>query len=80
MANYRQCDTCGAYHTGEHLTLADWARTARYRPQHLSSGAACVSDCGEAEDHRRKLWRLADYRVTSVTGGTIWLMSRKGAE
>lgn len=38
--------------------------------------AACIPDGSNLVD-RWGLWHLTDYRVTSVTGGAIWLMPRK---
>ncbi len=42
-------------------------------------GLAVVIPDSQAIAHSRTwLWDLADYRVTSATGGSIWLMPKDG--
>jgi hypothetical protein len=41
-----------------------------------ATGAYVVPDCDAIRQIRTYLWNLSDYRVSSVTGGSIWLIPR----
>ena len=61
------------------MTLFEWeCTTGAYVGQH-DSGARWVPDSqtrmGDADRHL--LWRLDDYLVRSVVGGSIWLLPRQ---
>ncbi len=65
------------------MTLAQWAKfTGKVVHDHKHSditGAKWVADYyGEPEEYRADLWRLEDYVVSSVLGGSIWLVPRLG--
>jgi len=63
------------------MTLSEW--TAQdgipYRVT-FQGTAAWIPDFLDNDRQRRslraQLWNLSDYRVTSVTGGSIWLMPK----
>lgn len=57
------------------MTLAGWAEQSKYAPKHWKNGVYTVPQV-EPEDSQRLLWRLSDYLVSSVTGGSIWLIPR----
>jgi hypothetical protein len=57
------------------MTLAEWAERSKYAPRKHASGAYHVPQV-EPEDSQRLLWHLTDYLVSSVTGGSIWLVPR----
>lgn len=46
-----------------------------YTPQNPPT--MVIPDFAGDETVRAKLWRLDDYRVSSVSGGSIWLTPRK---
>jgi hypothetical protein len=61
------------------MTLAEWAEQSEYRVGEHGA-ARWVPDVAtdRALAIRSQLWDLDDYRVSSVSGGTIWLMPRTG--
>lgn len=46
------------------------------QPSGPASGAYVVPDTDAIRQVRTSLWSLEDYRVSSVSGGTIWLIPR----
>lgn len=60
-------------------SLAEWAeRNPDVYVGTTPNGMRWIADQQTDERHDRwQLWRLTDYVVTSVTGGTIWLQLRK---
>lgn len=60
------------------ITLAQWLKNTRAVPvsdsRHLP--AIGIRDDRTIDHDRTWLWALSDYRVTSVSGGTIWLMPK----
>ncbi len=60
------------YH--KHPTLSEWADANKIG---LIPYGECMTVPDQDYPHRSGLWALADYVVTSVTGGTIWLAPRK---
>jgi hypothetical protein len=63
------------------MTLAEWLQDCPYiaRP-HGQGGAMVLPDSGVSERKRAQLSTLSDYRVSSVTGGSIWLIPRDSGE
>lgn len=62
------------------MKLSEWAEGWPYRLQMHVSGACSVPDSLESradESYRAKAWRLEDYLVSSVSGGSIWFIPRK---
>lgn len=58
-------------------TLAELLPSLDYAPQALPSGAVVYPDSGwRNERQRAQLWQLRDYQVSSVSGGSIWLLPR----
>jgi hypothetical protein len=61
------------------MTLGQWIQTANYPYTGRWNGHAYViADCAGNPPARRSLWNLSDYRVSSVCGGSIWLMPKEG--
>ena len=61
------------------MTLFEWeVKTGVYVGSH-DSGARWVpgSTLRMTDTARRRLWHLDDYLVSSVMGGTIWLVRRR---
>jgi hypothetical protein len=60
------------------ITLAEWAVGQPYivREHHVGMGVMHVPD-SEILNNRWQLFCLADYVVSSVTAGTIWLCPRR---
>lgn len=56
------------------MTLKQWEESSPIR-YHFHGVSVVVPDILKHE-LRIQLWQLEDYRVTSVTGGSIWLMPR----
>lgn len=66
------------------MTLQEWCNTWPYRPifwfgnraSHLEAfGDAqviSIPDCALMEKHRMQCYLLDDYRVSSISGGSIW--------
>lgn len=59
------------------LTLAEFADSYEFFPCRGVVGDDCVAfpDSSDSE-LRRGFWSLADYAVSSVTGGSVWLVKR----
>lgn len=54
------------------MTLQEWSKLAGISP-------ASHGDCKIVPiilPHHRQLFQLLDYRVSSVTGGSVWLVQR----
>jgi hypothetical protein len=58
------------------MTLAQWAEGWPYRLTLHQTGMASVPDWAGDESYRAKAWGLTDYRVSSVSGGSIWFAPR----
>lgn len=56
-------------------TLQEWSVGQPYIIREHASGAYWIPDSTRLIN-RVGLWNLSDYRVTSVTGGSIWLMRK----
>jgi len=54
------------------MTLKEWSQLANISPQ-SHEGCKIVPIILE---HHRGLFRLSDYLVSSVTGGSVWLVKR----
>ena len=61
-----------------HMTLAEWADKQPYRVNLHTNGLRHIPDASTLVD-RSQAWRLTDYLVWSVTGGTIWFRKRDWA-
>lgn len=58
------------------MTLQQWADAHR-EPVHTVGRAAWIAGGFLNNDAAyRQLWRLSDYAVTGVTGGSVWLHQR----
>lgn len=57
-------------------TLAEWAESSPVAPQTHANGAIWIALGPLSEPKYWSLWMLSDYRVTSVTGGSVWLVAR----
>lgn len=59
------------------MTLKEWeARYGERAIPHVHTTACYVPDTIRSFGVRARLWSLSDYRVTSVTGGAIWLLPK----
>jgi hypothetical protein len=62
------------------MTLEQWASASEVaveRPSPHLRGVAVVVD--HFSPWRRYLWHLDDYRVSSVSGPTVWLIPSEGS-
>lgn len=59
------------------ITLQQWAARQPYTLQ--PQGAAFVMPDSTRLVDRAEAWSLSDYRVSSVTGGSIWFVTRTPA-
>jgi hypothetical protein len=60
------------------MTLAEWTEKSPIVPQlHKDGFSVWVAYLGSSDPIYRELWRLSDYRVTSVAAGSIWLVPKK---
>lgn len=73
------------------MTLAQWLKSWPYIGRHFINGSLSqftrypdgthvyvVSDAGSGQDHTRTYaFDLDDYRVTSVSGGSIWFTPKE---
>lgn len=57
------------------LSLAQWASLYDV-PISPAGEARVVAQSPLSDEARWQLWHLSDYRVSSVTGGSVWLMPR----
>lgn len=57
------------------MTLAEWAEPQPYIVRLHRNGAMHIPDSTLLVD-RARAWVLTDYRVTAVSGGTIWFRRR----
>lgn len=63
------------------MTLNQWTERAPVWPRgHGDQGAMYIAAASIPDDLYPLLWSLEDYRVTSVHGGSVWLMRREGKE
>lgn len=58
------------------LTFEQWQDKANFTATRHPGGAYVVPDFTAIEKFRAALWNLSDYVVSSVTGGSIWLVPR----
>ena len=69
---------------GKEMTLAEWEDESGYKFQNYLGNPNVKSLADTARLHesgyRAKLWELSDHFVSSVTGGTIWLLKRTRLE
>lgn len=59
------------------MTLRQWCVSAGVTPiipKHFNSRV--IPDTNQIAPMRTRLWDLSDYLVSSVTGGSIWLVPR----
>jgi len=61
------------------MTLAQWLEKSPVVGKVYDKGVYTIPD-QLPDDLRRELWNLSDYRVSSVTGGSIWLTKKKTTE
>lgn len=57
------------------ITLEDWSYIFN-RQVNFEEGYAWVKDFTHDNNARKQLWNLKDYKVSSVQGGTIWLVKK----
>lgn len=59
-------------------TLAEWSTHWPYQVLQHANGCMWTPDStNHAEGIRAAAWRLSDYRVSSVSGGSIWFTKRE---
>jgi len=60
------------------MTLNEWEHESGRASYLYDKGVVYIHDTFNqySEKYRTKLWQIQDYRVTSVTGGVIWLTVR----
>lgn len=58
------------------MTLAQFLESWPENPISDSRHAPAIGIADRIDSRRPQLWALSDYRVTSVSGGTIWLMPK----
>lgn len=59
------------------MTLADWCRMADVKPTTPTTETGAVSllsDGTRYPDTHAVLWKLSDYRVSSINGLVVWLL------
>lgn len=57
------------------MTLQEWQDKTKTEIGFKPNKWVYVPDVGNLPS-RSELWNLTDYRVTSVTGGVIWLLPK----
>lgn len=57
------------------MKLAEWIK--EYMPNELPGEHGNISKLVPLNYTNPQLWGLEDYRVTSCTGGMVWLIPRK---
>lgn len=62
--------------SSETLTLAQWLEGWPYRGRQFGEYSFAVPDSAHDERYRSQAWRLSDYLVSSVSGGSIWFFPR----
>ena len=72
----QRCIICNqhASYCVKHRTFEQWQREWPHAAVHHANGFISVPDA--VHRARSEAWRLSDYVVTSVAGGSIWLMPR----
>lgn len=58
------------------MTLAEWAQGWPHTVQQHPNGGMWTPDTYDNGHYRFLAWQLLDYRVSSVTGGSIWFTPR----
>ena len=58
------------------MTLQEWAAGWPYAVRQHTHGARWTPDAVGHEDHYTQAFRLSDYLVSSVSGGSIWFIQR----
>lgn len=58
------------------MKLADWLKAHTHNPVSDSRHEPAIGIADFIGPTRMQLWGLEDYRVTTVSGGTIWLMPK----
>lgn len=60
------------------MTLQEWSKLWPYTVQQHKLGAMWTPDTSLIRygTIRRQAWSLSDYRVSSVSGGSIWFTKR----
>lgn len=67
----------GGLEERENMTLAEWSKSAGVTPIIPKQfNSRVIPDTKQIADVRTWLWDLSDYVVSSVSGGSIWLMPR----
>lgn len=58
------------------MTLADWTALSGIKPTHPTTEKGAVSVCSNSmgNPYHAELWRLSDYKVSSVSGPVVWLV------
>jgi len=59
------------------MTLQEWERANGERTMLHHPGLGARFIYYGINPNRKELWHLSDWRVTSVSGGTIWLLPRE---
>jgi hypothetical protein len=60
------------------VNLTEWLERSTVAPHYHLGGAVSVPDVITNQPIRRWLWQLDDYRVSSIIGGSVWLVPIKG--
>lgn len=61
-------------------TLAEWASQAQITAEVHRSGARFIYRPCNLPSNWPQLWHLADYAVSSQTGGVVWLVQRSPSD
>ena len=59
------------------MSLQEFAKTYKYNPCYHNVGDPVVAFPCTTPEQENKLWLLDDYRVITVSGGTIWLFKKE---
>ncbi len=63
------------------MTLEEWLKDSPVVGRMMPNGEYALPDVLSGAEHRTRAWdlhHLSDYVVTSVIGGSIWLVPRRG--
>lgn len=60
------------------MTLHEWEQQSGETTHLHPSGARWIAYASLSMDDYRELFHLSDYLVSSVIGGTVWLVPRQG--
>lgn len=58
------------------MTLEEWSLKTNIFPQKLTKSRCVYVWCDLLEPIRKELWHLSDYRVSTATGLTVYLMPK----